>query len=402
MEVENRKNRIPLWEVACLSVTNACFMSTIFAFVFLAGIMGEQIAANSSFSTLPITSYVLGAALSIMPVSMLMESKGRRIGFLVGAGAGIFSGLLVFLAWHAGSFAVLCSAGFFVGVLTACSGFLRFAALEITAVESRGAAASIVLCGGIVAALFGTQMPLALADITVLELYPALGLSLIIVNIVAVFFALNTPKKASINSNTTRGVAETAKPAAMINFTHFKNRNFARGVAACAGGYALMTLLMNAAPLYIKTVLEMPLETVEFVMRNHFLSMFIPFLFSGVLMDKIGINRILMLGTFLNAVSIGTLIFGSSLPHLAVGFVLLGTAWNFLYLGGTALVFNSIDENQAHAGQRANEISVDVGNLIASASVGFLIYQVGMISVFIFSTVLCVFIAIMIFRKMEV
>ena len=82
-------------------------------------------------------------------------------------------------------------------------------------------------------------------------------------------------------------------------------------------------------------------------------------------------------------------------------FVLLGTAWNFLYLGGTALVFNSIDENQAHAGQRANEISVDVGNLIASASVGFLIYQVGMISVFIFSTVLCVFIAIMIFRKME-
>ena len=137
-----------------MAFLNACFMTTIFTFVLLGGIIGAEFTTQLSMSTLPISIYVAGAAVSIIPISILMEHYGRRTGFVVGALSGIAGGACILHSALNVSFLTINVAGFVIGVLTASYSFLRFAALEISPEHLHGRSASMVLSGGIVAAFF--------------------------------------------------------------------------------------------------------------------------------------------------------------------------------------------------------------------------------------------------------
>ncbi|MBM3345819.1 MAG: MFS transporter, partial [Betaproteobacteria bacterium] len=54
--------------------------------VALNGLAGYALASNKALATLPVTFWVVGAALAAFPASMLMKRLGRRGGFSVGTG----------------------------------------------------------------------------------------------------------------------------------------------------------------------------------------------------------------------------------------------------------------------------------------------------------------------------
>ena len=85
MQTHEKQMRTPhlLFNISLMAFLNACFMTTIFTFVLLGGIIGAEFATQPSMSTLPISIYVAGAAVSVIPISMLMEHYGRRIGFAI-------------------------------------------------------------------------------------------------------------------------------------------------------------------------------------------------------------------------------------------------------------------------------------------------------------------------------
>lgn len=179
-----------LFNISLMAFLNACFMTTIFTFVLLGGIIGAEFATQPSMSTLPISIYVAGAAVSVIPISMLMEHYGRRIGFAIGALSGIAGGACILYASSSASFLTINIAGFFVGVLTAASSFLRFAAIEISPEHLHGRSASMVLSGGIIAALIGTRMPSIMAHYLHVSIYNSLGISIIAVNVSALIICL--------------------------------------------------------------------------------------------------------------------------------------------------------------------------------------------------------------------
>lgn len=329
--------------------------------------MGSILTGFPSLSTFPITAYVFGAAISVVPISMLMEKRGRRIGFVVAALSGLFGGVSIMYAWVYSSFVVLCIGGIFVGVLTASAGFLRFAALESSPERLHGRAASIVLSGGIIAAIFGPQLPARVADVLRTDIYYSLGIALIICFIVKFHSSAPTEDNGS----------KDRRGAIVRLFDLFGRPNFARGVIACAGGYGLMTLLMNASPLIMTTIYRYPMQMTEQVMTYHFLCMFVPFLVSGVLLDKIGVTRLIYTGLFFYLLSIVWISASSSISSFSASLSFLGIGWNFLYLGGTTLLFRSLKAEDSHLGQRTNELFVDGINLVASFSVGFLLFRFG-------------------------
>jgi hypothetical protein len=53
--------------------------------IITAGLVGTQIAPSLSLATLPVSTFVIGTALSTIPASMFMRRVGRRPGFLTGA-----------------------------------------------------------------------------------------------------------------------------------------------------------------------------------------------------------------------------------------------------------------------------------------------------------------------------
>ncbi len=138
-----------------------------------------------------------------------------------------------------------------------------------------------------------------------------------------------------------------------------------------------MTLLMNAPPLIMTTIYRYPIQMTEQVMTYHFLGMFVPFLVSGVLLDKIGAARMIYTGLFCYLLSIVWISASSRVFSFSAALSLFGIGWNFLYLGGTTLLFRSLKAEDSHLGQRANELFADGINLAASFSVGFLLFGLG-------------------------
>ena len=375
--------------LALLSLINVCLTSVIFVFVFLASILTKEIAPEVGWSTIPITSFVIGATVFVIPISMLMEARGRRSGFLAGALLGCLAGLSIYIANNLGSFAVMCLAGFFIGGLAVSAGFLRFAGLELSNPENHGKAASIVLCGGIVASLFATRLPLLIKDAAKVELFDALSISVLILSSAALILMLFLPK---IHIGNEAG-QESSGPV-IFDASLFMQPRFRQGVAACAGGFAIMTLLMNATPLHVTDTLGLPIETAEKIIRNHFMAMFAPFLLSGILLDRFGANRLAIAGVALNVISVIIFLSGSSEVHLHGALITLGIGWNLLFLSGTTILQSSLARDRLHTGQRMNELLLGGGNAFASASAGALIYTFGLLPLLVIALIICALIII--------
>ena len=96
-----RFQMIVLTSLQALLLTNNV---TLFAVSSLAGF---ALADDKALATLPITGYVLGAAMFSMLTSRLMRIKGRRFGYTVGALLACIGALLAAWAVTVGNLGVL-------------------------------------------------------------------------------------------------------------------------------------------------------------------------------------------------------------------------------------------------------------------------------------------------------
>ena len=122
------------------------------------GLAGAQVTSDPKLATLPIAAMFLGTAVMTFPASLWMTRVGRRIGFVAGALLGVAGGVLAALGMWLGSLALLSTGTFLVGGYQAFAQFYRFAAGEVADEGFRPRAISLVLGGGIVAALAGPML----------------------------------------------------------------------------------------------------------------------------------------------------------------------------------------------------------------------------------------------------
>ena len=135
-----------------LTACQSLFMSLSVFMVFVAGIIGSELAPTKSLSTLPVATIVVGTALSVIPVIRLMSIFGRKKVFL---SACIYSILLIGLCIFSITkeiFFLFSFASFCLGVSVATMMQFRFAAIESVAPEQRPSATAVVLLGGLISA----------------------------------------------------------------------------------------------------------------------------------------------------------------------------------------------------------------------------------------------------------
>ena len=72
--------------VALLATCQALLYINNAVLTTITGLAGYSLATQKSLATLPVTTYVLGSALTALPVSLLMKRYGRLAGFTAGAG----------------------------------------------------------------------------------------------------------------------------------------------------------------------------------------------------------------------------------------------------------------------------------------------------------------------------
>ena len=137
---------------------------------------------------------------------------------------------------------------------------------------------------------------------------------------------------------------------------------------ASAVGYAIMILVMTATPLAMLSK-GFEMGQVATIMQWHVLGMFVPSFFTGSLIARLGLYRVLMAGAGALLLSSATAASGASFAHFWVALVLLGIGWNFLFVGGSVMLAGTHSESERGKVQGINDLIVlslvAIGSLLA-------------------------------------
>ena len=144
--------------VAVLAACQALLFTNNSTAIALNGLVGYALASNKALATLPVTAWVVGGALSTLPMSLLMKRIGRRAGFTVGALIGMVGALICSLALYQADFWLFCLGTLVFGVYNAVAQYYRFAAADAASVDFKAKAISLVLAGGLVGGIVGPEV----------------------------------------------------------------------------------------------------------------------------------------------------------------------------------------------------------------------------------------------------
>ena len=357
-----------------LAMAGALGMCTAPIVVFIGGIVGGNLAPHPELATLPVAFLVVGTALSVLPVTRLMQIFGRKKVFV---SSSVFSSIAAFLAAYFISKHDFW--GFTVAVAMLGGGMAviqqyRFAAMESVPAHRMASAASFVLLGGLVAAILGPE--LAQVGENLFETAFSGSFFLLAFVCLAGGFCLLFYRSETETGTQANASAESVKlerPLSVIMQTPI----FWVAVLAGAIGYAVMSFIMTATPVSMHVMVGHSLSETKWVIQSHIFAMFLPSFFSGRLIDRFGANRLMMMGVVLYGACIVISLLGQQVMHYWGGLLLLGLGWNFLFVSGTALLPKSYETSERFKVQGFNDFFVFALQAIASLSSGVIIYNLG-------------------------
>lgn len=356
-------------QVLLLASAQALFQTASVLVMTIGALAGARIAPDPQLSTAPIAAMFLGTVLATMPASLAMARFGRRNGFMAGALLGASGGALAAFGIWTESLVALCGGTALVGVYQGFAQFYRFAAAEVADERFRPRAISLVLAGGVVAALAGPELGRLGGDLLTA---PFLGSFLILAVLsliaAAILLALRMPQSAAAaaaDGTTARPLAEIMmQPAYMV------------ALFGAATGYGVMILGMTATPLAMSHH-HHGLAATSHVIQAHVLGMFLPSFFTGSLIARFGVLRIMMTGILLLAAHIAIASTGTALYSFAAALTLLGVGWNFLYIGGTTLLTGTYRPAERARAQAVNDLTIFIVSLASSLASGALFSHLG-------------------------
>jgi MFS family permease len=145
---------------------------------------------------------------------------------------------------------------------------------------------------------------------------------------------------------------------------------------AGAIGYGVMNFLMTSTPIAMG-VCGHPYGDAAFVISSHVIAMFAPSFFTGRLIKHFGVLPVMFAGVLLNFATIGIALSGIAVAHFWWSLVLLGVGWNFLYIGGTALLTETYRPEEMAKAQGANEQAIFIMMAISSFTSGLTVTAAG-------------------------
>jgi MFS family permease len=355
-------------QVLILAAAQALFQVVSIMVMTIGALAGSQIASSPTWATLPIATMFLGTAVMVFPASLWMVRVGRRVGFLYGSLLGVAGGLVAALGISQASLPMLAFGTFLVGAYQAFAQFYRFAASEVADAAYRPRAISLVMAGGVVAALAGPTLARLGGPIQQPE-YLGSFLILAVVSLLAtgVLLGLHMPADEPAHSERAAG-----RPWRQI----VAQPTYRVALFGAATGYGIMILAMTATPLAMLHH-DHGLGSAATVIQLHVLGMFLPSFITGTLIVRFGVLRIMLVGVLLFIGHILLTLTGTSFSSFASALILLGVGWNFMYIGGTTLLTSTYTPAEKGSAQAINDMLIFAVGLICSFGAGGLLHALG-------------------------
>jgi MFS family permease len=338
--------------------------------VTLGGIIGSRLTDHQALATLPVSVMIVSVAATTIPATMLMRAIGRKRGFALASASSALAVLLAAYALLSSSFAWFIVAAGLFGINMAFTQQYRFAAAESVQPQHAARAISMVLVGAIGGAFVGPE--LVRLGQHAIEGVPYAG-TLVAVALLYLLQAGLFLFLRPLHEEQGREHAPGQRPLAEI----VRQPLFVLAVLAGTAAYGTMTLIMTATPLSMHINDGYSIEETAQIIRVHVLGMYVPSLFSGLLIERLGLAPIMTVGGASLAVACVIGLHGHSMMHYGFALVLLGVGWNFLYVGGTTTLTLTYSMTERFKAQAVNEFSVFGTSATASLLAGTIMYFYG-------------------------
>lgn len=355
--------------VVLLALCLALGMSASSLIITSAAVVGHALAVDKSLATLPVACMFIGTMVTTIPASLLMKRIGRRPGFGIGVGLGLIGTALTTAAvWHS-HFALFCLGLGALGGATAFVQYYRFAAADTASAAFRPTAISLVMGGGVLAAVIGPNLAAwsrdLLAPVTFAGTFASLAVLQLLSLVLLAFLDIPRPPPA-LRQDPGRGLGAVARQPA-----------YGVAVIAAALGYGVMTLVMTATPLAILDC-SYGFDDSAFVIQWHVLGMYAPSFVTGRLIRRFGVLTVMQVGGLCYLATAAINLSGTDLIlNFWLALVLLGVGWNFLFVGGTTLLTTTYGTPEKAKAQGLNDFLVFTTMTVASLSSGWLHAHLG-------------------------
>ena len=329
---------------ACQALMNAVMAGQ----VVMASLVGHALAVDKALNTLPMAIQMVGVMAASIPAGIIFARVGRRPGFWLGCALSIVGSLTFALAVWRGNFPLYCFAALPAGLGFGISQHLRFAAAEVAAPEARARAISLVLAGGVVAALIGPEIVKRthglITDWQFLATYLTLPVLPTLTAILMLFVRVPPlPER--------RRVAEPFR--AII-----ARPSFVTAVVSAMVGYGTMNLVMASTPLQMM-MCGFGVDASADVIRAHSIAMFLPGFVTGRIIGRFGIHQVICAGALITSLCVAVNIaFTPVLGTFMAALILLGIGWNFMFVGATTLLATAYEAHERVRVQATNDFIV--------------------------------------------
>lgn len=356
-----QSDRVAKKNVAILVMAQALLGAQMPMIFIIGGLAGQSLASNPCFATLPISLIVAGSMLAATPISAIMQKWGRRAGFFTGASFGALGGVVGAYGLYLGSFPIFLLGSLLTGVYMSAHGFYRFAATDTASESFRPKAISYVMAGGLLSALIGPQLVKATSQIFVI---PFLGtyLAVIAINVFGsgLFLFLDIPKPEAPRDDLPKGRSRMEL---------LKTPAIAVAVICSMVSYALMNLVMTSTPLAVVGCGFTEGNAAD-VVSLHVLAMYVPSFFTGHLIARFGVHKIVAAGLIILAAAGAVALQGVELENFFIALLLLGLGWNFGFIGATTMLAGAHRPEERGRMQGLNDLLVFGGVTMASLASG--------------------------------
>lgn len=378
----------PYWNIILLALAWAFTLSTSTLLTTVGPLSAQYLGYSTSVASSTIGVFLFGAAMSSIPSGWLFRTLGRYLGFTMGCGFQILGCILGCIALAFRSVELLLLGCFSIGLAQGLGQFYRFYVVEVTPEDLKSRAVTYVLTGGIIAAFLGPYVAthsVKLLPIDYFGSYMMIALFAMLNQVVVSFTTFSPPVSSLpvpdeeqqimlvINENestynNTSSYDTFSLPTAEAKITeneHEKQKQnvivlgeeslemrptleiittpiflFSCLVATLA--HTMMVMIMSTISLEVMSVYSsstsLALQYTAYIMQLHFLAMFAPGFFTGLLIEYFGSFLIALVGGIIFLLALFILTVQQQFLNYLIGMMLLGLGWNFSFSAGTVML----------------------------------------------------------------
>lgn len=375
-----------------LSVAQALLMSGNILLVSISALVGQELAVHPALITLPIAFQFLGLISATLPAAHLMQKLGRKTGFVLGNLVGLLGTWVALQGLVASSLTVFALGTFLIGIAIGIGQQYRFAALEACAVSQHSRAISMVMAGGVLAAIIGPNLAILSQGWHPASPYAGAFYGLFGLYVVALFLIVLLPLPKPVVNHVQ---AEARSYRAL-----FRQPLLLAAVASGMIGYGIMVLIMTATPLAMNHH-QHDFSATAHVIQWHVLGMFVPSFFTGSLIQRFTTRRVILWGCAALLLSVAVNLSGQGFWHYWLGLLLLGVGWNFTFIGATHLLTFSYQPAEKAKVQGINEFMVFTAAALGSLFAGQGLVLLGWAWLNLFAIPWILLVAMLIWRLKE-